>query len=106
MQLRATYAQNKLQVYLQVVIITVYRHKTGSQGPAYLTISDSRVYEIMKLYAEFVRPKFFPVKSSTSKPENVKLPFFVSKEGKGMKDANDAVKFFKQQVVDAGSRPS
>ena len=89
MQLRETYAQNKLQVYLQVVIITVYRHKTGSQGPAYLTISDSRVYEIMKLYAEFVR-----------------LSFFVSKEGKGMKDANDAVKFFKQQVVDAGSRPS
>jgi hypothetical protein len=38
-----------------VVIILVFKHKTGSLGPAYLTINDMRLYEIMKLYVRYVR---------------------------------------------------
>ena len=89
----------------QVVIITVYKHKTAALGPAYLTIYDMRLVKILELYVEHVRPRFLklhPDKFRPLNPKDGKLTIFLDKEGKRCEKINYAVAFFKKQLVDAG----
>ena len=80
----------------------MYKHKTGSLGAAYLAINDMRVHEIMKLYVEYVRPKFLKFKSKRIDVEDKKLTVFLDQHGQRMKNVNCAVEFFKKNIIAAG----
>jgi hypothetical protein len=88
-----------------VAIMTVYRHKTGSMGPAYLTVHDMRLVRIMELYVEHVRPKFLKLhkdEDNPPDPENGVLTVFLDRDGNKCKKIDSAVTFFKRQIIDAG----
>jgi hypothetical protein len=85
--------------------MTVYRHKTGSMGPAYLTVHDMRLVRIMELYVEHVRPKFLKLhkdEDNPPDPENGALTVFLDRDGNKCKKIDSAVTFFKRQIIDAG----
>jgi hypothetical protein len=87
----------------QVVIISVFKHKTGSLGPAFLTIHDMRLYEIMKLYAKHIRIEFLKLGQNWKKAmKDIKLTFFLNNEGKRCSTVDSAMKFFKRQFINEG----
>jgi hypothetical protein len=89
-----------------VAIVTVFKHKTGSIGPAYLTIHDMQIHKIMKLYCKYVRPKFLSFnrskKMDQKNPSNGALTFFLDTHGKKLMLINGAVNWFKKRIVEAG----
>ena len=90
-----------------MAIITVFRHKTGAFGPAYLTIHDMRIHRLLELFCRHVRQKFLAKNKSEDPkmkdPTNGALTFFTDTLGKKMTHLKLAVNWFKKQFIDEGT---
>jgi hypothetical protein len=99
-QLKVTFS--KKFFFLQISIINVFKHKTGNQGPAYLTIYDDRLAKIMQLYCDHVRPQLLKVHPDKLDPKDGSLTFFVNNKGGKCAKIDGAFDWFKREVVEAG----
>jgi hypothetical protein len=85
-----------------VWVALVFKHKTGSEAPAYLTFFDDRLFSCMNAFLKHVRPEFVRMSDPPGDPEDGTLQFFLNEQG-GYIDRNlNATEFFKKQILSMG----
>ena len=83
----------------------MFNHKTGALGPAFLTVHDSRLADIVQLYCEHVRPRFLklhPDQKNELDANDGSLPFFLTSKGGKCTHMHGAFEWFKQEIIEAG----
>ncbi len=81
-----------------VWVARVFKHKTGSVGPAYLTFSD-HFFTCMKAFFKQARPDFVQMADPPADDNDGALPFFLSEQGAPLDRIVRGTEWFRRSLL-------